>query len=369
MSEPIIPITMPKWGLSMVEGKIIEWLVEENTEIAVGDEIADIETEKIANTFEALDGGVLKRIVAQEDETLPIGALLGVLADADTSDADVDAFITEFQANYVPPEIEDDDEAGANYEFLEIDGQRVRYLRMGEGANNIVLIHGFGGDLDGWMMNQGALSANSSVYALDLPGHGQSSKSVGDASVSGMAAVVAKLMDALGLDSAHLVGHSLGGAIALQVALDHGAKVSALSLIGSAGLGPEINGDYLSGFVSAESRREIKPLLQQLVGDPKLINRNLIDDILKFKRLDGVTEALSAIKDGFLNGGNQSVDLRANLESLSIPVQVIWGSLDKIIPVSHTEALPSNVQVHVIDGFGHLVQLEAAAEVNKLLEA
>lgn len=365
----ITAITMPKWGLSMVEGKVIEWLVEENTNIAVGDEIMDIETEKIANTFEALDGGVLRRKVAEPDQSLPIGALLGVLAEPDTADADIDAFIEEFQANYVPPEIVEGEEAGLSYEWTEIDDYKIRYLLMGEGDRNIILIHGFGGDLDRWLFTQGPLSAGASVYALDLPGHGQSTKAVADGSVVAMAELVAKFMDHIGVDHAHLIGHSLGGAVAIQTAITDPDKVDALSLIATAGIGAEINGTYIAGFVNAESRREIKPLLQQLVGDPGLINRNLIDDILKYKRLDGVTEALQTIASEFLDGDQQTVDLRSHLASLSIPVRVIWGSVDQIIPAAHAENLPDNVTVNVLEGFGHLVQVEAASEVNKLLQA
>jgi pyruvate dehydrogenase E2 component (dihydrolipoamide acetyltransferase) len=365
----ITAITMPKWGLSMIEGKVIEWLVEENSTLALGDEIMDIETEKIANTFEALDAGILRRRVAVADETLGVGALLGVLASADTSDEDIDAFIADFQANYVPPEPPEEDEAGANYEWLNLGDQKIRYLRMGDGAQNIVLIHGFGGDLDLWLFTQEPLAANASVYSLDLPGHGQSSKAVEDGSVAGLANVVAKFMDAVGISSAHLVGHSLGGAIALQTAVSHAGKVDALTLIGSAGIGEEINGDYISGFVAAESRREIKPLLKQLVGDPGLINRKMIDDILKFKRLDGVTEALTEISAGFLSGDKQTVDLRGELGGLSMPVNVIWGSEDRIIPASHANDLPGNVTVNVLEGFGHLVQLEAASDVNRLIQS
>lgn len=367
-NDGIIAITMPKWGLSMQEGKVMEWLAEEGATLTRGDPVMDIETEKIANTFEALDAGVLRRKVAQPDDVLPIGALLGVIAPAEVDDAAIDAFIAEFQANYVPP-AEDEAEGGGGWQTIDAAGYRLRYSKMGDGARHIVLVHGFGGDADRWAFTQEPLAANASVWAFDLPGHGQSSKQVTDGSVAALAEVVVAFMDAVGIDQAELVGHSLGGAIALQTAIAHPDRVSGLALIAPAGLGSAINGDYLAGFIACDNRKEMKGLLQQLVADPELVGRQLVADMLAFKRIDGVPEALATIAAGFTADGRQSVDLRGGLAGLGMPVKVIWGDQDRIIPASQAADLPGNVSTHVLPGYGHLVQLEAVAEVNAILGA
>ncbi len=369
MGNPAItPITMPKWGLSMQEGKVVDWVVPVGTTVEVGDQLLDIETEKIANTFEALEAGLLRRQVAQTDDVLPVGALLGVLAPATVSDADIDAYVAEFQANYVPPPPAEGD-VGPSYLWAEVGNARLRYTKVGDSGPAVILIHGFGGDLGNWLFTQEPLAAHAQVYALDLPGHGQSTKAIVDGAVAALASVVMGFMAAIGIERAHLAGHSLGGAVSLQLAMTAPARVLSVNLLAPAGLGSEINGGYLSGFINGESRRDMKPILQQLVADPALITRQLIDDILKYKRTDGVPEALHTIATGFVSGNQQTVNLRDKLATLSMPVQVIWGKQDKIIPVSQASGLPANVQVHLLDGIGHLVQLEAATQVNALIKA
>ena len=99
----ITPVVMPKWGLSMKEGKVVSWLVADGEDIAVGTELMDVETDKINGTVEATDAGRLRRLVAEEGQTYPVKALLGVLADETVTDDDIDTFI----AGYVVP-VEDD---------------------------------------------------------------------------------------------------------------------------------------------------------------------------------------------------------------------------------------------------------------------
>lgn len=363
MNARIKPIVMPKWGLSMSEGKVTGWLKRPGAKIDIGDEIVEVETDKIAGVVEAGDAGLLRRILGETNTVYPVKALIGVVADADVPDDEIDAFV----AGYATPAGEDDaEEAGPRYEFADTPAGRIRYADRGSGEETVILIHGFGGDLDNWLFNIDALAAKARVLALDLPGHGQSEKAVKDAGLAGLSAALTGLMDAAGVKKAHLVGHSMGGAVALKTAATHPERVASLTLIGSAGLGTEINGDYIAGFVQASSRREMKPLLEQLFDDAGLVSRQLVDDVVKYKRIDGVGEALSAIASAVFPDGRQA-DVLAATPGLP-PALVIWGAQDRIIPATHATALPG-AHSEVLSGAGHMVQMEKAPRVNELITA
>ena len=89
MKQNIIPILMPKWGLTMEEGQVNEWLVIEGAEISVGDEIIEVETDKISGVVEATDAGLLRRCIAETDTFYPVKSLLGVLADSSVLDSEI----------------------------------------------------------------------------------------------------------------------------------------------------------------------------------------------------------------------------------------------------------------------------------------
>ena len=365
MSGQIHGLVIPKYGMVMTEGALAAWHVEEGARIRPGDEMIDIETEKVVNAYESQVSGVLRRRVAQQGETLPVGALFAVVAEESATDAEIDAFIQDFQANFSPAAAA---EGGPRPEVIDAGGCRIRYLRAGDdGGFPILLVHGFGGDLNNWLFNQEALATDRAVYALDLPGHGGSQKSVGAGDVAALAGTVAAFLGALGIGKAHLAGHSLGGAIALELALARPGLVASLTLLSAAGLGREINSAFIRGMVEAERRKEMQVVLQDLFHDPSLVSRDMVMNILKARRIDGAVQCLRAIAERCFAGGAQQWNVRERLSQLSMPAQIIWGTGDRIIPASHAAGLAATVPVHVLDNAGHMVHMERPGDVNRLI--
>lgn len=365
MSE-IQPLVMPKWGLSMEEGTLTAWTVKEGDEIAKGQEIADIESTKIANAFESPKGGHVRRLVAKVGDTLPVGALLAVLAPASVPEAEIDGFVEGFAAVAA---VGEEEGGGISEVRFAHRGRAVAYKVAGghQVGVPVVLVHGFGGDSDNWLFNIEALAAGRPVYALDLPGHGKSEKTIERGDVDELADAVIALMDEVKAQRAHLVGHSLGAAAAFEALSRHPERVASIAGLAPAGLDDKVNHEFIAAFVGAEKRKDVKAALQRLFADPELVSAAMIEGVQKFKRLEGAQTALRTIAAAALPEGRQARNYRAVVDKQHAPTLVVWGAKDAILDPAAAEGLPEYVEIVRLDDVGHMPHMEAASHVNEAL--
>jgi pyruvate dehydrogenase E2 component (dihydrolipoamide acetyltransferase) len=272
--------------------------------------------------------------------------------------------------------------AAPRAEMVELaDGLQVHALLAGpaDARETILFLHGLGGSQSRWASVLGDFANEYRIVALDLPGHGASDKpdpSAFDYSIPTLATMVGEVIEQLDLSPAVIVGHSLGGAIALHLALERPKLVRALALVNSAGLGPEVSGELLDRAEAEPSREEARKTLELFFEDQRFVLERGIDEMYASRSARGAAAAVKALAASAFPRSGQAAGYLDRLGELEAPVIVIWGERDRVLPASHAvaanAALPTS-WLEIVEGVGHIPQVEAAPEfaavVNRWLAA
>lgn len=246
--------------------------------------------------------------------------------------------------------------------FIDLDGHSTHYIERGEGEP-IVLIHGFFYDSYTWHNNLDALASRFRVYVPDLWGFGYSTREPLDYGYPLYANQILKFMDALDIEKASLVGHSMGGGTSIFFAVRHRERVKRLILVDSAGMPnplppmgrianlPRV-GELLYGLNNDLLRR--MTLSSTWIYDKKYITDDYFEHVTRFHKIKGTTEImLKVLRKQFFH--TLADDIR-KLGEMDVPILIAWGRQDKAIPFQRGEEmhrLLRGSRMEVFEQMGH----------------
>ena len=259
-------------------------------------------------------------------------------------------------------------------EQIELHGNRVSFLRAGDGPP-LLLLHGIAGSCETWAPLIPALADDFTVIAPDMLGHGSSAKPRGDYSLGAYAAGARDLLLALGHESATVVGHSLGGGVAMQFAYQFPTHTDRLGLVASGGLGEDVN--VFLRAATLPGAELVLPLITKawVTGAGRRLGDLLGAVGLKpGADITEIARGYASLADGearaaFLSTARSVIDHRGQRVSArdrlylaeAVPTMIVWGERDRIIPVAHghwaAEAMPGS-RFTVFDDAGHVPHLD-----------
>jgi pimeloyl-ACP methyl ester carboxylesterase len=275
-----------------------------------------------------------------------------------------------------------------SHESLAVHGNLVRFDEAGasSGGPVVVLVHGIASRAAQWNQVMADLGETCHVIAPDLLGHGESAKPRGDYSLGAHACGIRDLLAALGHDRVTLVGHSLGGGIAMQFAYQFPERVQRLALVSSGGLGSEVSlflraatlpgSELVLPLLTSSYVRRAGTSVGGLLRKARVpLSAGLVESMVGFASLaDPATRsAFVHTCRSVLDVAGQRIDARDRLYlAADLPLLVVWGGKDSIIPAAHGRSLAASVpgtRLEVFDQSGHFPHLTEPARLAALLES
>jgi pimeloyl-ACP methyl ester carboxylesterase len=227
-----------------------------------------------------------------------------------------------------------------------------------EGAGPpVVLLHGFGGSAKSWEPVQRRLGR--ATLAFDLPGHAGSLMYPGFGNASFAAKAVIGELGQRGIAGFHLAGHSMGGAVAALIAISQTGRVLSATLLSPGGMSSRINAPLLRAFAKAGSEGELESCLRQMSAPQAGISSTLLQSMAAQRSVPGQKEALAHIVGLILRGEEQGVIPRPALEALAMPVTLVWGAEDRVMPCEVLQSAPGNFHSVLLPDVGHMLPEEA----------
>lgn len=253
-----------------------------------------------------------------------------------------------------------------------LNGRKIAYQTYGTVGPVVLLVHGMGASLESWKDIAPQLANhNLQVVTIDLPGHGQSCKEAKDYNLAISATVIKDLLDHLGYSKVTFVGHSLGGGIALQFLGQYSEYLTGLILVSAGGLGKETgkwlralalpgSGVLMAGFANVyvlNSLIYIGKCLQKMGVTVSAISEETLNGISAVFTAKNSRQAfLATLRDVINVKGQKKSALNHLLHAKTLPVTIIWGKEDSMIPVHHgytaAQLLP-HAKLAVFDASGH----------------
>jgi pimeloyl-ACP methyl ester carboxylesterase len=269
-------------------------------------------------------------------------------------------------------------------QFVNIHGHEVAYRSAGEG-DPVLLIHGIAGSSATWARVLPLLARTHTVVAPDLLGHGESAKPRGDYSLGAYASGIRDLMAALGHERATIVGHSLGGGIAMQFAYQFPERCERLVLVASGGLGKEVSpilkaitlpgAEYLLPLILTPRLNTATGRVASVIGRLGIRPDPLLGEIWdSWTRLTDARAQRAFVHTirSVIDIAGQRVSARDRLYLAGeVPTMIVWGDKDAVIPVEHAyighELMPHS-RLEIFEGLGHFLPVQEPERFVALLE-